>query len=67
MLEWSTSGPGPRLGLILHHDDAAAREHAYDRESHFGRLDAALDAAPAKGWQVVSMKGEWKTVFTARP
>ncbi len=67
MLEWTTSGPGPRLGLILRHDDAA-REYAYDRESHFGRLDAALDAAPAKGWKVVSMKEEWKAVFpAARP
>lgn len=66
MLEWTTSGPGPRLGLILLHDDAA-REFAYDRESHFGRLDAALDAAPARGWQVVSMKGEWKAVFPAGP
>lgn len=66
MLEWTTSGPGPRLGLILRHDDAE-REYAYDRESHFGRLDAALAAAPAKGWQVVSMKGEWKAVFPAGP
>ncbi|MBK9088225.1 MAG: haloacid dehalogenase-like hydrolase [Holophagales bacterium] len=67
MLEWTTSGPGPRLGLILRHDDAE-REYAYDRESHFGRLDEALDAAPKRGWQVVSMKEEWKTVFpAARP
>jgi phosphoserine phosphatase len=64
MLEWTTSGPGPHLGLILRHDDAE-REYAYDRKSPFGRLDKALDEAPGKGWQVVSMKGEWKAVFPA--
>ena len=30
MLEWTTVGAGPRLGVIVHHDDAA-REFAYDR------------------------------------
>ncbi|MBK9965791.1 MAG: haloacid dehalogenase-like hydrolase [Holophagales bacterium] len=66
MLEWTTSGPGPRLGLIVRHDDAA-REYAYDRKSPFGRLDRALDAAPSKGWTVVSMKDDWKAVFPAAP
>ena len=44
MLEWTTSGEGPRFGLILHHTDAD-REYAYGRESHVGRLDKALDQA----------------------
>ncbi|MEL7139075.1 MAG: HAD family hydrolase, partial [Pseudomonadota bacterium] len=42
MLEWTTAGEGPRLGLIVHHTDAA-REWAYDRESHVGRLERGLD------------------------
>lgn len=54
--------PGRRLGLIVHHDDPE-REYAYDRDSHVGRLDKALDAAPAAGWTVVSMKHDWRTVF----
>ena len=62
MLEWTTAGPGPRLALIVHHDDAT-REWAYDRESGIGHLDKALDEAMAKGWTVVSMKDDWKTVF----
>ncbi|MEQ9380099.1 MAG: HAD family hydrolase [Pirellulales bacterium] len=62
MLQYVTSGSGPRLGLILHHDDAK-REAAYDRDSHFGRLDQALDKAPAYGWIVVSMKDDWESVF----
>lgn len=62
MLEWTTSGSSPRLGVIVHHDDAK-REYAYDRNSHFGKLDKALDAAKKRGWTVVNMKEDWKTVF----
>ena len=62
MLDWTTSGEGPRLGLIVHHTDAE-REYAYDRDSTFGRLDKALDAAPDKGWVVVNMKNDWKKIF----
>jgi phosphoglycolate phosphatase-like HAD superfamily hydrolase len=62
MLEWTTAGEGPRFGLILHHTDAE-REYAYDRDSSVGRLDKALDDAPAKGWVVIDMKNDWKTVF----
>jgi hypothetical protein len=28
-----------------------------------GKLDKALDAAPAAGWTVVDMKNDWKTIF----
>jgi phosphoglycolate phosphatase-like HAD superfamily hydrolase len=62
MLEWTTSGPGPRFGLLVHHNDAE-REVAYDRGSHFGRLDRGLDEAPKRGWTLVSMKRDWKRVF----
>jgi hypothetical protein len=62
MLEWTTTGPGPRLGAILHHDDAE-REVAYDRASSVGRLERGLDEAPARGWTLVSMKRDWKRVF----
>lgn len=64
MLQWTTSAPGRRLGLIVRHDDAE-REYAYDRDSHVGRLDKALDAAPSNGWTVASMKSDWKAVFAA--
>lgn len=64
MLEWTTAADGPRFGLIVHHDDAT-REAAYDRASPFGRLARALDEAPKRGWHVVSMKDDWKTVFPA--
>ena len=63
MLQWATMGVGGRrFGLIVHHDDAE-REYAYDRDSHVGRLDKALDAAPAAGWTVVSMRNDWREIF----
>jgi len=51
-----------RLGVIVHHTDAE-REYAYDRQSHFGRLDAALDAAALNKWTVVDMTKDWKIIF----
>jgi phosphoserine phosphatase len=62
MLEWVTGGAGPRFGLLVHHDDAV-REYAYDRTSGVGKLDRGLDEAPKRGWTVVSMKDDWKTIF----
>ncbi len=64
MLRYATEGAGRRFGMIIHHDDAA-REYAYDRQSHFGRLDRALDDAPGRGWQVVSMREDWGRIFPA--
>jgi len=46
-----------RFGLLLHHDDPD-REFAYDEGA-----EKALDAAAARGWTVVSMKEDFKTVF----
>jgi hypothetical protein len=65
MLEWTTSGPAPRFGLIVHHTDAE-REWAYDRASHIGRLARALDEAPKRGWVVVDMKQDWKTIYPSQ-
>ena len=63
MLQWATLGAsGARFGLIVHHTDAE-REYAYDRQSHFGKLDVALDAAAASKWTVVDMKTDWKRIF----
>jgi phosphoglycolate phosphatase-like HAD superfamily hydrolase len=62
MLQWTAAGSGARFMGLVHHTDAA-REWAYDRQSSIGRLDKALDEAQAKGWTVVSMKDDWKTIF----
>jgi len=62
MLAWTTGAPNARLGVIIHHDDAD-REYAYDRKSHIGKLDRGLNEAGTRGWTVVSMKTDWKTIF----
>jgi hypothetical protein len=62
MLEYTTAGSGPRLGVIVHHTDAE-REVAYDRASPFGRLDRGLNDAAAKGWVLIDMKQDWRQVF----
>lgn len=62
MLQWTTAGDGPRFAMIVHHTDAA-REWAYDRRSHIGRLDTALTEAGSRGWTVVDMKRDWTRVF----
>ncbi|WP_422925499.1 HAD family hydrolase [Singulisphaera sp. PoT] len=62
MLQYTGSGPGPRLMLLLHHDDAG-REFAYDRQTKIGTLNIGLEEAGRRGWTVVSMKNDFKKVF----
>lgn len=62
MLEWSTSGDGPRFGLIVHHTDAD-REFAYDRDSHIGKLVRGLDEGPDRGWLIVDMAKDWSRIW----
>ena len=62
MLQWTTMSGGARLGLLVHHTDAV-REYAYDRDTPFGRLDKALDAAAIKKWVVADMKDDWNRIF----
>jgi haloacid dehalogenase-like hydrolase len=46
MLQWTTISGGVRFGALVHHTDAE-REYAYDRQSHFGRLDAHWTPHPS--------------------
>ena len=62
MLEWVTSGPGARFGMIVHHDDAT-REYAYDRDAGLARLVRGLDEGPARGWTIASIANDWARVF----
>jgi len=65
MIEYTLAGEGRRLGLFVHHTDAE-REYAYDRKSHVGTLDKALDQADANGWVIVDMKNDWEKVFPGK-
>jgi phosphoglycolate phosphatase-like HAD superfamily hydrolase len=62
MLEYTDAGDGPRLCLLVHHDDAD-REYAYYREDPIGKLDTAWDQAVVQGWIVVSVKNDWGRIF----
>lgn len=54
MFEWTAARNGRSLCVLIHHNDAA-REYAYDHDSHIGRLDEAIDVAHDNGWQIVDM------------
>ena len=62
MMRWTDANAHKTLKLYLHHTDAD-REWAYDRKSHIGRFDAALDEAQQKGWLIVDMKKDWRQVY----
>jgi hypothetical protein len=57
MLQWTTTGQGLRLALLVHHTDAK-REFAYDKGA-----EKALNEADVKGWTVVDMKHDWKVIY----
>src|SRR5204862_7737810 len=63
MLEYTGAGDGARLMMLVHHDDAK-REYAYGADSKIGTFsDALMAEAKKKGWIVISMKDDWKTIF----
>lgn len=67
MLEWTQSGGGASLMVLVHHDDAD-REWAYDAKSPVGTFSEALMAeAKKQHWIVVSMKRDWKRIFAFTP
>ena len=62
MLQYTAGGAGARFMGIVHHTDAT-REFAYDRQSHIGKLDKALDEATQRKWTVVDMKADWNAIY----
>ena len=60
MVEHAEAGEGPRLGMLVLHDDAD-REYAYGEPRHQGRhvYPELYDEAMNDGWMVISMKKDW--------
>jgi phosphoglycolate phosphatase-like HAD superfamily hydrolase len=69
MLEYTKAGDGARLAMLVLHDDAT-REYAYGPaqglpDTKVGTFSQALyDKAQKDGWTVISMKNDWKHIFT---
>jgi hypothetical protein len=69
MLEYTQAGGGARLMQLVLHDDPV-REYAYGParglpDTKVGTFTQALyDEAKARGWPVISMKNDWKQIFT---
>jgi len=72
MLEYTQAGDGARLAMLVLHDDAQ-REYAYGPATGLpatkvGTFTQALyDEAKRKGWTVISIKKDWKRVFSFEP
>jgi hypothetical protein len=69
MLEYTQAGDGARLAMLVLHDDAK-REYAYGPaqalpNTKVGTFTPALyEEAKKKGWTVISMKNDWKQIFS---
>jgi len=72
MLEYTKAGAGERLAMLVLHDDAQ-REYAYGPAqglpaTRVGTFTQALyDQAKREGWVVISMKNDWKRIFSFEP
>ena len=72
MLEYAKAGDGPRLSMLVLHDDAT-REYAYGPAqglpaTKVGSFTQALyDEAKQQGWVVISMRNDWKRIFAFEP
>ncbi len=72
MLEYTKSGKGARLSMLVLHDDAK-REYAYGPaqglpDTRVGAFTQALyDEAKKQGWAIISMKNDWKRIFAFEP
>ena len=69
MLEYTGAGDGARLAMLVLHDDAT-REYAYGPaqglpDTKVGTFTQALyDEAKKENWTVISMKNDWKRIFS---
>jgi phosphoglycolate phosphatase-like HAD superfamily hydrolase len=63
MLQYTSTGAGPRFGMIVNHTDSI-REVAYDRNSSIGKLNKGLNDAAQYNWLIVDIKKDWKKIYS---
>jgi phosphoserine phosphatase len=63
MLEYTSTGDGPRIAILVNHDDAD-REYAYESEAgSFVAEESVTDTAARLGWTQISMRDDWAGIF----
>ncbi|MGA7098543.1 MAG: haloacid dehalogenase-like hydrolase [Acidimicrobiia bacterium] len=63
MLEWAVGGDKPGVAILIDHDDPE-REYSYESRAQTFEEDRPItEVARELGWTVVSMIGDWATVF----
>ncbi len=62
MLQWTAAGAGAALLPLSSTTPTPSANGPTTAQSHIGQLDKALDEAK-RGWTVVDMKRDWKTIF----
>ena len=62
MLQWTMAGEGPRFAGLVHHTDATVNTPTIGIPKSASSTRRSTRPT-AKGWTVVDMKRDWKTVF----
>ncbi|MBD0830617.1 HAD family hydrolase [Aestuariibaculum sediminum] len=58
-----TNNPLPHLLIYVNHTDGD-REFLYDEHTAMGTLNKGMEVALRKGWTIIDMKNDWKTVHS---
>lgn len=63
MMEYATTdNEKPTLMVFVNHTDGE-REFKYDDKTISGKLIKGKEVAQKKGWTIIDMKNDWKTIF----
>ncbi len=63
MMEWACAGDGPRMALLVDHDDEDREFKYVGTAQSFQEPEPIVDVANRLGWTIVSMKNDWETIF----
>jgi hypothetical protein len=62
MMQYTSTGSGPRFGLFIHHTDSL-REYFYGDGPGLAQLKKGLEDAAKYHWLIVDMKNDWKKIY----
>jgi hypothetical protein len=67
MLEWACAGDGPRLAILIDHDDEAREFRYVSKAQTFAESERITDIGSRLAWTIVSMANDWSTIFPPVP